>query len=722
MNASRTNLAADVVDEEEEEGDNHSIGDRGTMASSRASISSTYSGFERSFNNDEGPDQETLANTNYNHRTSAGFFGSSIPSTPTTDKVIEKAKGFFHLMRARSPTNAGASEPDTKPSISLDTKGLQPETTQADLLSPPGAIPLADSEQRYRGNHSPRVQTPDTDSHSTTDAVRDDRTKYESARDQASSRQSIEMSHGDRTQITNLMRSTTPILSPRPRLKSVRSSNTVLSVSSAVFGKSMSSSVQEQHVYDSASQEATYDTSSKKRVQSWTDRILYKSTVAFPDQDEQHEVSRVHRSFISGTLISSLKSISKSGRDPQETQASHHTPDSTPPSVPDSPQRVLHESEVSPRHKAEAVSLYTGQNASALSLAPEQHGLNGRLAGLFRRRSSGNKGALQPNVSQDVKASCNRDVVSHVSPRSPASSATSSLLRSKSTNSPHQKPLALSTRAPEWISGQTSMQNSVHSSSSEPLSVVSRTKPHRAYTSPMPGTTSLPAIGEVAFSTDKQPQVGLPRDRRQAGNSPQTYSSENMSRHESEPLAKSQVGFASTVQRPSSEERLAKDAGSNDISAPKRSFPFSNPFTRSHLNNEHSSGAPVALQNRPDTDNNASPVKTGIALSQSKTTPVTSEAQATERPHLGLRQWWNARLLPHIFPFHTDTSTIDRSDAIAEADATDLQQAQTVPEPVIIGPRRGEIQCIYYNTISDLRRMEACSDHYPVVAVFAIGV
>jgi hypothetical protein len=195
-----------------------------------------------------------------------------------------------------------------------------------------------------------------------------------------------------------------------------------------------------------------------------------------------------------------------------------------------------------------------------------------------------------------------------------------------------------------------------------------------------------------------------------------------MSRHESEPLAKSQVGFASTVQRPSSEERLAKDAGSNDISAPKRSFPFSNPFTRSHLNNEHSSGAPVALQNRPDTDNSASPVKTGIALSQSKTTPVTSETQATERPHLGLRQWWNARLLPHIFPFHTDTSTIDRSDAIAEADATDLQQAQTVPEPVIIGPRRGEIQCIYYNTISDLRRMEACSDHRPVVAVFAIGV
>lgn len=42
--------------------------------------------------------------------------------------------------------------------------------------------------------------------------------------------------------------------------------------------------------------------------------------------------------------------------------------------------------------------------------------------------------------------------------------------------------------------------------------------------------------------------------------------------------------------------------------------------------------------------------------------------------------------------------------------------------PLIAGPRKGEIQVLQYDAVTDLGKMDAVSDHRPVYAVVAIGV
>lgn len=702
VNASRTNLITDTFNEEEE-GDERSIADRNTVASSRVSISSTFSGFEKSFGDNENiADQETLANTSYNHRVSAGFFGSSIPSTPTTDKVLDKARGFFHLIRGRSPAPGHSQNTDLMPPDTEEDRPLKvdPESqerigtvAEPSLLSP---LDVGTSSQAERfavpAGPSQRAQTPTTDGHSFSSAnYRMDPRAIDA--DPSLRRPSLEIP-AERGQPGNMVRSTTPILSPRPRLKSMRSTNTVLSMSSIGFGKSMSSSMQNQQAQEGGSQEATYDTSSKKRVQSWTDRILYKSKIVVEEE------TRTSRSLVNGSLIPSLRSISRTIRD-------HHHRDSGPaqddsPGTADPPARVSFRvaGPVEQADQDQNTTLYQRQNSSTSSLVDAQQGPNGRLANLLRRRSSGGR---VDSVPEEAVTPSPTPVVGRLGrARSLQSrSRRSSLSGNASPVSVNFRPR--SSPSPVGVEHR----NSLHG----------RTKPHRAYTSPLP-------VGPL---NDHRSSAVTQRDLPSASRTPIIQStgqqrpsaavspppSADMARHGSEPLAKT------SPSRSASEEQLRRTT-TFDTDRLKRSFPFYNPFSRAAPT--QFTRTPADLVDSPLRPCAEGAGKTKIVLSHSKTTPIShSSAQVDERPHLGLRHWWNARLLPHIFSSHVDEPVEDASDDVQIGGLSD-QATGLPPAPVVIGPRRGEIQCIYYDSVADLRRMEACSDHRPVVAVFAVGV
>ena len=77
----------------------------------------------------------------------------------------------------------------------------------------------------------------------------------------------------------------------------------------------------------------------------------------------------------------------------------------------------------------------------------------------------------------------------------------------------------------------------------------------------------------------------------------------------------------------------------------------------------------------------------------------------------GFRSWWSTHL-PFTFGLASNTHSAPQPEA--------EPPQQPVP-PRLIGPRRGEVKCLLYNSVDDLKRMEALSDHRPVCAVFAVG-
>lgn len=120
-------------------------------------------------------------------------------------------------------------------------------------------------------------------------------------------------------------------------------------------------------------------------------------------------------------------------------------------------------------------------------------------------------------------------------------------------------------------------------------------------------------------------------------------------------------------------------------------------LSESHLHHDHSGFLDLAR------------TITRWRMPHTKTLPTNLQHDNVHQHDRG-RSWWN------IFPFHFASSTEDHSatrEMITEA-----------PEPIkkrYVGPVRGQIQPLLYNSVDDLRRMQATSDHRPVRASFAIG-
>jgi hypothetical protein len=804
--ASRATLP---IDEEEEEDED--LAERGTLVSSRASISSAFSGFETIFDDEGDPvPREVLARTVLSN-----------PSTPANDNaLIDKAKNFFNLVRSKSsshtPTSPSFFHNADNKQWSQDYRYAPGSRQQRGSLAVPEHAHMNSSAESMAAvtNASHLAQTPQNEP--TTPALSGSSIGFSELGSAAVPiRTSMERVRSSDAQ-DGAMRSLSPApSSSRPRLQSHRSTSTIASTN---MSEAQQKSIQEKQL----EQDSVFDTSSKKRVQSWTDRILYKSTIPVesdsPTPEDDAELGKGHGSGFLDSLRGVKRTILAAGH-------GHHTADALSRVV-SRPKRGMHRVSFSPSTAQDPIEASaTSQAVSRTSSEPgapvllrrstsrssagdsnavgSQQRLNRRLAKLFTRHPHQQQregspirdsrvGTLDRSTGSSKPPSIAGSNSQDVSPGKPARLIRSFSLTSRRrsvqdtpTIRPRTKPsrsyTSPSAATPPYSTSNIDMYVSPPVSagplSSETIHPPRASRaldaslspttdddshgngalesfpesplaeaPSSAFLAPLElaekgfGGASPSALPSILTTGEHDELTSLPSPTSSQATSPRPTSagwhSEPVLRHGQPPsTAERPTGALSPVlpavtfsdpdqvAAPEGNTRASPELGAVDF---KRSFTFSNPFAARPLSNQEDDQATQSTQARP----------TGIPLQQAKTTPVPSHAHSATPVHGreggALRQWWNNHLfLPAFLSRDADSALDDASPMSdsAETTPTMLTPAQEgaplpslPPPPIIVGPKRGEVHCLSYDTVANLRRMQAQSDHRPVVAVYAIGM
>lgn len=137
--------------------------------------------------------------------------------------------------------------------------------------------------------------------------------------------------------------------------------------------------------------------------------------------------------------------------------------------------------------------------------------------------------------------------------------------------------------------------------------------------------------------------------------------------------------------------------------------------------NSHTALKPT-LTSPPTMEGQPSTVSNGFPRSSTRTSlhrSVSGPAPSPSHNSISLHRLKSFFHLPSL-PFR---SSSDRPlDEGAADDSSGGPQPSAEAPPIILGPRKGEIQVINYDAIADLARMGMVSDHRPVYAVVAIGI
>ena len=613
MSPSRSTLPQDGVVEEAEEDDDDDR-DRQTVASSRASISSAFSGFETVFDDDGNPVDRSGRD---GASSSAGYFGSS-PSTPAADRLVEKAKGFFNLMRTKShsshsstsagpnslrplsprvdrgnrpmpsPTPSQYALPAAPGSSYTSDSSLQPPprfTDQAGTSLPTGMgngglhfssnLPSANSSALSLGSESAGGSGMDDRLLSTSQAPplqQPPRMTQQAAADRPS-RPSLTIDPPSDAQrsVTPVSVTLSPATSPRPRLYSARSTATIFSFASRTgggggaggasdgAGKDAGGWLAHQQAMQAMTQEerdkqleddSVFDTSSKQRVQSWTDRILYKSTIRPPPsvvEPEAEEEAGTGRHGVGSTIIDSLRGMKRTLTGHQMHASSAPAHGAAPPTVAmvgsgpsflrkNTQQRVSFQQPVSPLPAEHAQThtqihspLYTRKNTSSSSLHSQTPGsqqrLNHRFAKLFTRHSSTqtitassySSSACSPRHSSDLATDLGSPITR---PTSPASVSVFASGPGSPTSHGGPPKLSRSFSSQSRLGGSRRRQSGQQQQLLRPSSAGAgaspadahqqqrvRTKPRRSYTSP--NTSRAPSPGVISLPTLSLPLAQL---------------------------------------------------------------------------------------------------------------------------------------------------------------------------------------------------------------------
>ena len=749
--ASRTTLPIDEEDEDMEDDDDD---ERATLASSRASVSSAVSGFENAYDREGNPiprDRDREAS----------------PSTPSAERIIiDKAKNFFNLVRSKSSSNAhGQPSPRLESHEELATAHPVEETSTDNVtlktsVSPEESILLG----RAAGNERDLLPSE---------------------------------AQGSTSSNTNLQESLTPnagtavfgppiFVSPalnasRPRLHSSQSSATILSLAES----------RELAYEKQLADDTVYDSSSKKRVQSWTDRILYKSTM---QEIETTEASIQGSRYLGSGFLDSLKGVKRSilnGNTQQTTNASRPAPRTGTQKVSFTPYvtQSMNGDALTPTSLAAlppTPPLFMRRNTSRSSFAESdtagsQQRLNQRFAKLFSRYS--------PRVSTD--AIDTSSIATAVSPVPDASSTSSlgraddngnasqigqqthdrstSLVRSFSAGSRHKPIQSNAQRKVKVFRSNSESYTASRAVNYSPnlLETHHLTQPLR----PADATTAVSTIASglgMSHLHSMTPRALLATPEEDCTSAGCRASNDGIPSQmalispfsASEPNAS---GFKSTLQtsQPVNQSDVAlfgppyRSEASNEVSDAelKDKDKDQDPSQAAALEGRQSKAFPVLSQIETRKANDARIVsntntnpnrQTGIRMRQSKTTPVSSSGtNPGSGAHSGPpRHWWNSPLFHSLHPQinsplsssindgslasqsddRTPTLGMPPSGTDAEGSAPHPPPPDPLSEPIVKGPRRGEVQCIAYDAVADMRRMQACSDHRPVVAVFALGL
>jgi hypothetical protein len=178
------------------------------------------------------------------------------------------------------------------------------------------------------------------------------------------------------------------------------------------------------------------------------------------------------------------------------------------------------------------------------------------------------------------------------------------------------------------------------------------------------------------------------------------------------------LSIASTSSSSSIRSRKSPRASTKQAERmPRLSFGGSSKSHRPHRDRAHSDSA---LEKVPE-----APPDEGLYQTKTIQLGVNGHSSPRNSNSFSIRRPSTSRNVEHTSPFtwkHFWSNLIHSQTPHPDAEALDISPAETpmvAPEPK--GPRRGEIDCLVYDSVNDLRKMEALSDHRPVYAVFAIG-
>ncbi|GAA5873368.1 hypothetical protein JCM8547_007079 [Rhodosporidiobolus lusitaniae] len=440
--------------------------------------------------------------------------------------------------------------------------------------------------------------------------------------------------------------------------------------------------------------EAVFDTSAKQRVQSWTDRVLFKSTVvppspSEPDVDEEEEEERLReeeqrrqqqqsggfdiRSRRSTNFTAALRNLTHHSSSSDDDNDDEHR--GRRPTSADGTRRLRF---------GDAFSRPRFKSTSSDNVAHSRADGGGDARPDVPRTKS-----LQP-VNLGRRESNADSTRTDGSAETHTAGSASFWKRVKSLKDLTSLPSAGSI-SPSRGSAPASIASPLQS-------------PNLSTAATTPTTPTFPFSGP--------PSVGQGHTRRRTPRKKFTLSSPPSSPEDSRPTSPV-ASFRPPFSRPPSDQQVPPEPArpSSSDGHPQHqqqhvSFPRSATFSAS-----------------------ASPAHAHARTSSSSHDPQLDRSHSSGQGHshsassatLNTRFKSFLNLLP--LPFLSTSSTSRSLAAVDSATHGALVRAVAAQRKVVkVGPREGEIQVVKYDCVRDLAKMGAVSDHLPVFAVLAVGV
>lgn len=423
--------------------------------------------------------------------------------------------------------------------------------------------------------------------------------------------------------------------------------------------------------------EAVFDSSAKQRVQSWTDRVLFKSTVVPPppSEIEEEEEPAVEeqpatfdiRSRRSTNFAAALRNLAHHSSSSSDSEGEEPERGRRPTSADGSRRLRFGETFSRPRLSRRSTdSVATPQDERPRSSS------RGRPAVLRakslqqvspgRRASNASEGSVelnQPSFWKRVRSL--KDLTSLPTSHSPTrGSAPASL------HSPLDSP-ALSS-----------------ATTSTPVA-------------PLPLTAASPQLGSLTSTS-------VPPFLRRTPRKKFTLTSPPSSPEDSRPSSPA-ASIHPPFSRRASAVQLDADHPSSSTpppASPHISFPRSSTFS-----------AAVSSHAFHRRDNSSSVLSTHGGASNPRSGHAHSASTATLNTRF--KSFFNLLPLPFLSSTHRSLGA-EVARGLEDADGRKKQKV------VKTGPRKGEIEVLKYDSVMDLAKMGCFSDHRPVVAVLAVGV
>ncbi|GAA5923788.1 uncharacterized protein JCM15063_003766 [Sporobolomyces koalae] len=439
--------------------------------------------------------------------------------------------------------------------------------------------------------------------------------------------------------------------------------------------------------------EPVFDSSSKQRVQSYTDRILFKSTIEPPEEDEEEDEEEEPIEYDARALQPSRSTAFVNAlRDFTHSPLGHDSPQSRRGSAED---RHLRFGDLFNRRRSVSSDTAADFDESVTKQSiPRTKSLQ---PGQLRRQHSGSPSVGTDETDSNRKKAFWRRVASFPALSSAATSAPSSpkMAPTPTVTSPLASP-AMSI-APDSPTRDTPTVT-------EPTSYFSKATPSASVAS-----TPTRRGPRKMFTLSSNSPPSSPEDDRPQNSHAVVNFLDSPSPIETPPLPRAASDFAAA---PSTQNRVAH--------SPKRSSSSNAGLFRhasvAHRPSRSVSGSAVPAHHSSVTFSDA-PMAPSSSVTQARDSSTAGQPHQISSTSLNTRFKSFLNSIPLPFLSAPSPSRGVDPNALSASLAAERRKRKKKH-----GPRPGEIQVVEYDSVPNLAKMGAVSDHRPVYLVCAIGV